>query len=403
MFKLRTTKPRLAGIITVGLATESGMALALKLAPPDHRVHDAEPAGLHGARTVVTVAAAPAKKKRRLRRILLLAAISGILAVALAEFGLRIASALVYPALYAIDDELGWRHTTNLQRTLQDVNGRSVQFSTEAHGLRPTSTSPPATAPTRTLLFIGDSFTEASQVNTGESFVGIVASQLADTRCLNAGVGGYSTVQQLLALKTQLTPGQPDMVVLAIYENDFVDNLMPFFSGLGPRPYARLEGEQVSIVTEPDVESFVPYLQPAPSPFWLYRNCAIYRSVHKTIFLRSHGERLAKREQAERSAVPMAAQRTVMSELLRRLRVVARNHGAELRLVALPSRKMVRTKDAPSHDWLATRCQQLDIAYLSLRPALNGHDKTAYFDTDIHFTRHGHELVAGALVPFVRD
>lgn len=344
------------------------------------------------------------KKPKRRRKLALLALASFAVALAFAELGLRVANAALHPAIYELDATLGWRHAPNVTRALLDEDGREVRFETDALGLRVTPHAGDLGDDARRLLFVGDSFTAGSEVEADELFVTLCERALTDARCLDAGVGGYSTLQQLLALDQRLAQLEADVVVLVVYENDFVDNLMPYFSGLGPRPYARVDGEGAfELVRERDVARYEPFLQPAPGAFWLYQHCAIYRAVHKTIFLQSHGERIAAREQRERDAVPLADQRLVMAELLRRVVETTRARGAELRVVALPSREMVRDDDAPSHAWLREQCARLDAPFLSLlEPLRRAGYEASYFARDIHLTAAGHAAVAAALAPFLR-
>lgn len=340
---------------------------------------------------------------RRLRRGLLLLAFGTVLGVAAAELALRAANALLHPAIYELDPQLGWRHAPNIERTLRDETGRTIRYVTDARGLRDDPAAAPAAAGARRVLFVGDSFTDGSQVEVAELFPARVATLLDGVVTHNAGVGGYSTVQELLLLEQRLDELRPDLVVLAIYENDFIDNLMPYFGGLGPRPYLRVTADEVTLVREPDPARFEPFLPPAPAAFWLYAHSAIYRSVHKNLFLPRRGQELWHKEQRERDALPVADQRLAMAYLLGRVAELTRVAGADLLACAIPTREAARSNDAPSHPWLAERCAALGLAFVSLLTAL--HDAPAdeaYFATDIHFTRLGHDRAARALAPAIR-
>jgi hypothetical protein len=229
-----------------------------------------------------------------------------LLALLATELLLRIGSAWFFPPLYVLDAALGWRQAAELERTLLDEQGRAIHFATDARGLRATP-FPDARTPGRPrVLVVGDSFVQASQVDAAESFVGRLGATLAPAEVWNVGVGGYSTVQELLALPVQLAAWAPDVVLWVVYENDFVDNLMPYFSGLGPRPHAVVDGSDVAIVASPSAEPFLPFLLPLPGALWLYEHCALYRTLHKNLYLPAAGSALAVREQRERSRWPVA-------------------------------------------------------------------------------------------------
>lgn len=340
---------------------------------------------------------------RRLQRGLLLLAFGTVLGVAAAELLLRAVNALLHPAMYELDDELGWRHTPSLDRTLRDETGRTIRYVTDARGLRDDPAAAPAADGAQRVLFVGDSFTDGSQVEVGELFTARIVPLLDGAVTHNAGVGGYSTVQEMLLLEQRLDELRPDLVVLMVYENDFTDNLMPYFGGLGPRPYLRVAGDTVTLVREPDPACFVPFLQPAPAAFWLYEHSAIYRSVHKNLFLPQHGQELWLREQRERDALPLADQRLAMAYLLGRIAEAAQIVGAGLLVAAIPTRDAALANDAPSHTWLAARCEAFGVPFVSLLAALHAAPAdAAYFRTDIHFTRLGHDCAARALAPAIR-
>jgi lysophospholipase L1-like esterase len=252
------------------------------------------------------------------------------------------------------------------------------------------------------VLVLGDSFTDGSQVDLDETFTARLQATLDDVAVLNAGVGGYSTVQELLLLEEWLARMVPDLVVVVVYDNDFADNLMPYFGGLGPRPHARVGNGAVELrAADPAV--FEPFLQPAPARFWLYRHSAIYRSVQKNLFVPQHGDDLWRREQREREALPLADQRLAMAFVLRRVVAVVRAVGSDALVVAIPTRGEAVAGAAESHEWLAAQCREIGVRFVSLLAALHEAPAAAgYFEDDIHFTREGHERAAQGLAPEVR-
>jgi lysophospholipase L1-like esterase len=326
-----------------------------------------------------------------------------LLALLATELLLRIGSAWFFPPLYVLDAALGWRQAAELERTLLDEQGRAIHFATDARGLRATP-FPDARTPGRPrVLVVGDSFVQASQVDAAESFVGRLGATLAPAEVWNVGVGGYSTVQELLALPVQLAAWAPDVVLWVVYENDFVDNLMPYFSGLGPRPHAVVDGSDVAIVASPSAEPFLPFLLPLPGALWLYEHCALYRTLHKNLYLPAAGSALAVREQRERSRWPVALQRQVMGALLAQLRQAVGREGRRLLLAAIPSREDAQRAVAESHDWLRAWSAAAGVPFVSLLGPLASQAEAAYFPVDIHLTAAGHAAVAAALAPRVQE
>ena len=116
-----------------------------------------------------------------MRRRLLAAALGTVVGLGVTELGLRVFNAALHPAIYELDAQLGWRHAPGVHRRFRDELGREVLFATDADGLRvePAGTSPPA-ADARTVLFVGDSFTQGSQVEYAETFVARMEQAFAE-------------------------------------------------------------------------------------------------------------------------------------------------------------------------------------------------------------------------------
>jgi lysophospholipase L1-like esterase len=343
--------------------------------------------------------------RRRTAHRLLGVALGSAFALGAAEIGLRAWNALLHPPIYALDRDLGWVHVPALDRTLTDENGRRVRLRFDANGLRKAPGGLGERAP-RSVMFVGDSFTEGAQVEEDEAFVARIGSELAGVAMLNAGVGGYSTLQAVRTLAGRLPKEPsamgPDVVVLVVYDNDFQDNLMPYFSGLGPRPFVRVRGGEVTVEDELDEASFGRFLMPAPAAFWCYEHSAIYRALHKTLFLPQHGRDLAATEHAERAALPPADQRLAMAWLLARAAALVRAAGSELVVAAIPTREAAAAAADPQHDWLAEQCRSLGAPFVSMVAPLHEAPTAAYFAKDIHLTAAGHAQVAKALLPLVR-
>ncbi|MFM9847911.1 MAG: SGNH/GDSL hydrolase family protein [Hyphomicrobiaceae bacterium] len=83
------------------------------------------------------------------------------------------------------------------------------------------------------IAFIGDSFTEARQVEIDKTFWRLIENSklLTDAHpgykviTLNFGIGGYGTVQEYITLKRDVLHLDPDLVVLMLFMgNDFINN-----------------------------------------------------------------------------------------------------------------------------------------------------------------------------------
>lgn len=191
--------------------------------------------------------AATSKKRGGLTGKLLLAAASCLVTLGLAE--------LLLPALLdlekvtlAYDPLLGFRGRARLTTVWRrEMAGGQRIVRTNSEGFHDRQRQRERTPGSRRLVFLGDSFLEAYQVEIAENFSQLVAANLTrrhqryssgDLRmeCLNQGVHGYGLGVHYLYVRERLMAWQPDTVVLVLFlGNDLHDNYAPLASSAVPR------------------------------------------------------------------------------------------------------------------------------------------------------------------------
>lgn len=103
------------------------------------------------------------------------------------------------------------------------------------------------------IAVLGDSYAEALQVDVRKTFWRLLEMQLnacdftpgKRVEVLNFGVSGYSTAQELLALRHRVKPFQPDLVILAFLSGNDVRDNSKDIAGAYPRPYFYLKDGQL--------------------------------------------------------------------------------------------------------------------------------------------------------------
>lgn len=128
-----------------------------------------------------------------------------------------------YWFLYADHDAFGWmaRPDYRLDWTVSTLEGEpyEVHYTTDARGMRPTTRH----GDRPNLLVVGDSFTQAAQANDGETYYNHLGEALGyDVTAY--GVGGYGSLQELMALRYLMESTKPDLVVWQACANDFMNN-----------------------------------------------------------------------------------------------------------------------------------------------------------------------------------
>ena len=162
-------------------------------------------------------------------------AASGVASLLLAEGALRFAR-VQYPAFYTVDAERGYGLRPGAEGLWTREGLGQVRINSA--GFRGPDVSLAPQAKELRVAVLGDSFTEALQVDEQATWVQQLQLRLnGDPRCplvtrhaagvqlLNFGVGGYGTGQELLTWRHLASRYNPSLVILAIYPgNDFTDN-----------------------------------------------------------------------------------------------------------------------------------------------------------------------------------
>ena len=126
----------------------------------------------------------------------------------------------------APDEKLGWKNNPGINITIIGENNYPIKIRHSEMGLRGTDLD--FNTSLKKVLLIGDSFIYGAGLNDNETFDYFLRQNLGNEyMIINAGVGGFSTVQEDLYLKELINITKPDMVVWAIYINDFRENYFP--------------------------------------------------------------------------------------------------------------------------------------------------------------------------------
>jgi hypothetical protein len=99
---------------------------------------------------------------------------------------------------------------------------RTVEYRTDEHGFR----NPPSIGQAD-LVFIGDSYTEAAQVNEADTFVQRIG-KAAGAKVVNLGLGSYGPQQELLVLQRYGLSYQPRIVIWQVFEGNYISDAENF-------------------------------------------------------------------------------------------------------------------------------------------------------------------------------
>lgn len=183
---------------------------------------------------------------------LILLAFGGTLALVIGEGVLRLAG-IAYPLPYAPDEQTGSRLRPGFQGWFTK---EGVAFArVNSAGFRDREHSLAKPDGTFRILVLGDSYTEALQVDESEAFWSVLERQLAANweshgrrvEVISMGVSGWGTAQECLALEHYGLGYSPDLVLLAFFAGNDLRNNSRQLEPEQTRPFFVLRHDQLEL------------------------------------------------------------------------------------------------------------------------------------------------------------
>jgi lysophospholipase L1-like esterase len=306
------------------------------------------------------------------------------------------------------DPVLGWKHPANSDGYWRNETTHPVQIRINSHSLRGPVIDYQKQANQFRILMLGDSFTEAFQVEEAESHSSVLRQLLnsggheREFQVINSGVGGYGTGQELLYFQNAGKKYSPNLVVLNVCTNDLSDDA-DRFSGI--RPIFRVTGDSLEL--QP----------PAPKSLWMLRlRDRFIMNLHLAGLIRERigilapalGEQLhhlGLGRTGGKSDNPQNMPRTVL--LINALQREVTAAGAKLIVFMIPPGGLVHRTDSKEHPDKAYRLGELAerlrlegidvIEPLEQFRAQAAEGQVLYINNNGHWTAAGHALAAKVL------
>lgn len=345
---------------------------------------------------------------RRLSLRLALAAGSALVAL----LGLELCLRAFWDGYYLkVDQPYAMPHPTRGWCNLPDVvvvDGESEFYVTathDCHGHRGAPVEPARTPGRARVLVLGDSFTYGLGVQDEETFCARLAAGLPGLEVVNAGVNGYGTGQQLLALREEGLAFAPDVVIVGFFANDLADNV----SGPTRERFVLEDGELRERAAADASGAKAPTNRPERRR-WL-RHSFVYRFLSDRMKDRGAAARAAEAAQAAvLSGAPREQAWQLAFALLREIHRTAREHGARMLLLAIPDRAQVEPGalvagaagvDRDVQERLRAFAEAEGLPLVDPLPALQAAREAlgvqTYYPVDGHLRPEGHVVVARAV------
>ena len=330
--------------------------------------------------------------------------ISVIICAVVLELGLRTYSTFFFPKMMVLDDRLGWKHAANVKKTFVNDFGERSLVIQNAHGQRGKYYRFAREPGKYRVLVLGDSFTEGVQVSEEDLFTSRLEEINPRLEVINAGVGGYGTVQEFLYLSTEGLQFKPDLVLLMLFENDLSDNCLPTIPDSALVPMQSQKNGEIQIAGKLDPAEFLKFTLPIPFRDELNRYSYLYYFLNSRIYQRLFSNRMKQFLQADLRKLRSSEEYEVFYAIIQKMHNLAVSKGVNFALVLIPTREDVGLRSSPTRQSIAKFCQDNRIKCIQLlerfkKESASGSEPYLHFD--MHWNKAGHKIVAEEIASYL--
>ena len=295
-----------------------------------------------------------------------------------------------------------------------DPYARKVQFKTDSDGFRNHTEIKQAE-----LVVLGDSFTEAGNVNEEETYSFLLRKFLG-VNVKNLGVSGYSTPDELVVFTEFGLPARPKTVILQVAEsNDIIENIKYYNWVKGGKPPREIS--KVELKTKDGWKLASPTFRLYQKLFPLRLNEWSLQGIFQDASGRNWITRFSQLPQRIAITKNEITGWNVMKGSILRFQEICKQNGIRLVVMVIPDKVNVlgplvssktehlnRLKLIPEELTLAyllkDYCAQLGVGFVDLQPELTKaakQGKLVYLPMDTHLSPDGHEVVAESLAAYL--
>jgi len=348
--------------------------------------------------------------KNSIVRNILFSLITFVIFLLLLEGGMRLYVVLFNQRVTKPDPDVGWYHQPNSHKSLT-LEGHSYRLSYNSHGFRVPEYAYKKPKGVRRIVILGDSFVDGSEVDDYETFTWLMQEKLDSIEVINLGVYGYSTVQELIALKKFALKYDPDVVLVMTMTNDFTDNLINF-SAFGPCPRYTLKND--SLVLE-DTRSaaaqkvFAEINLPVPALKFFHQHSYLYYALNQFIYQRLKGPQIEKIIEQESTRLNRREQESLYLRIVEEMKQVCDQSGVDFWVFFVyPKKQLLDHTHSPSSA-LVKQMSDKGIPVVDLFRVLrdkeinNTPEKSLYYIKDFHWNVRGHKYISERLFEWAKS
>ena len=299
----------------------------------------------------------------------------------------------------------GWYHATDCQKYLTTEGEKALVVQNKLGHRGPNYGSRTSDGKKRVLV-LGDSFTEGSHVGEEELFTNIIAKSHSNLEMMNAGIGGWSSVQEYLYLRDIGINLHADLVLLMFFENDLEENCLSFYPSIGPRPFASIQNGQLVITEKPSPDEWRKYVLPLPFALQLNQSSLAYHFFNFRVYQRVRAAYLNQLAAEDVKKIDAYPKMEITRVIFQKMHKMLKDRGILFAVGLIPSNQDAQRGSSAIHPPLLSFCKEQGIPCISLlQPLKEEYDKGSnpYFSIDGHWNRIGHRAASEVLGRYIQD
>lgn len=301
--------------------------------------------------------------------------------------------------MYVADEKTGFRLAPKFHGRIER-NGVVTEFTTNSLGLRDDEIGRKESGRAR-VLALGDSFTWGWGAAQGEEWISVVEKVLDENggrdaaECINAGVNGYGTENELELLRKIGPELSPDLVLVGFFANDYTDNVLG----------------ATGVYTVKDGYLHDHFSQKMFRENFLARESHLYRLITRAL-----GEAQRRWRNTPPTTQPLKQfteaefeEGMKLAEMhLLEIRKECDALGARLAVIWLPADVYAFSREAPDiplQRELQRRIESAGIPSLDLLPIVRAERNISglYYRGDGHFTARGNKVAGRAIAKWLEE
>lgn len=245
-------------------------------------------------------------------------------------------------------------------------------------------------------IFLGDSFTEALQVQWDKTFVGLIENKIPYYQIVNLGVTTYSPSIYYLKLKKDINEYKNiNKLLIQIFSYDFIDD-----------EYYKVYSNVPDISDPKEYISKLKYISPQKDMNKKREIIDFFKKQLKKSYLIRYLKKIQKSYFYQKVSwtnptETFVRQNSITVEALIKIKEICEIKNIELSIFMIPDKKKLINNENDFHyNEFKNIMINNNFNFIDVLPYFKGHNNL-FFRKDIHLTEKGHEVLSEALINYL--